>query len=104
MPDASISTLETREQFPRPNDVRPDSFVLADIHVDADHWRLPVQLHSFRQLLLPTTLTNRLEEVPGRDKRSTSRRRRLSVPGYAGLGTPLDPLIRRENMQEYMPI
>ena len=109
IPDTfNIDIGGNENSFAGPNDVRGQSFVLADIHTFS-----PQIIGDFRfgytrfaSFLLPTTLTNPVwKEIPGRD---TSDPYQPSAPiispaGYAGLGNSRsDPLIRRENMQEYI--
>jgi hypothetical protein len=96
------------DSFAGPNDVRGQSIVAADTHIFR-----PTVIGDFRfgytrfsNFLVPTTLTNPVwAEIPGRD---TSDPYQPSAPiispaGYAGLGNSRsDPLIRQENMQEYI--
>jgi hypothetical protein len=96
------------DSFAGPNDVRGQSIVAADTHIFQ-----PNVIGDFRfgytrfsSFLVPTTLTNPVwAEIPGRD---TSDPYQPSAPiispaGYAGLGNSRsDPLIRQENMQEYI--
>jgi hypothetical protein len=109
IPDTFDTDIGGNENsFAGPNDVRGQSFVIADVHSFT-----PKILGDFRfgytrfaSFLLPTTLTNPVwKEIPGRDDSDPYQPSApiISPAGYAGLGNSRsDPLIRRENMQEYI--
>jgi Carboxypeptidase regulatory-like domain len=109
IPDTFNTDIGGNENsFAGPNDVRGQSFVLSDVHTFTPQiiGDFRVGYTRFASFLLPTTLTNPVwKEIPGRD---TSDPYQPSAPiispaGYAGLGNSRsDPLIRRENMQEYI--
>jgi hypothetical protein len=96
------------DSFAGPNDVRGQSLVAADTHIFQ-----PNVIGDFRfgytrfsSFLVPTTLTNPVwKEIPGRDTKDPYQPSApiISPAGYAGLGNSRsDPLIRQENMQEYI--
>ena len=96
------------DSFAGPNDVRGQSIVAADTHVFR-----PTLIADFRfgytrfsSFLVPTTLTNPVwGQIPGRDTKDPYQPSApiISPAGYAGLGNSRsDPLIRQENMQEYI--
>jgi hypothetical protein len=96
------------DSFAGPNDVRGQSIVAADTHTFR-----PNLIGDFRfgytrfsSFLVPTTLANPVwKEIPGRDTKDPFQPSApiISPAGYAGLGNSRsDPLIRQENMQEYI--
>ena len=98
----------SEDSFAGPNDVRGQSIVAADTHIFQ-----PNVIGDFRfgytrfsSFLVPTTLTNPVwAEIPGRDTKDPYQPSApiISPAGYAGLGNSRsDPLIRQENMQEYI--
>jgi hypothetical protein len=109
IPDTFNTDIGGNENsFAGPNDVRGQSLVTADTHTFRPNLIADFRFGftKFDSFLVPTALTNPVwKEIPGRD---TSDPFQPSAPiispaGYAGLGNSRsNPLIRQENMAEYI--
>jgi len=109
IPDTFDTNIGGREDsFAGPNPVRGHSLVVSDIRTFRPNLIADFRFGytRFSSVLTPTNLTNPVwKEIPGRD---TSDPYQPSAPiispaGYAGLGNSRsNPLIRHENMAEYI--